>query len=88
MTCVVEQRRAVEAARRELLAYAAVWGASLLSPREDPYNDWTLELAVVTDGTEADGWEPAHQRTAARHGLTVREVRSRAPGETRVVATL
>jgi len=88
MTCIVDERTDAEAARRALLAYPAVWGASLLSPREDPHNDWTIELAVVTDTTDADGWVPAHQRTAARHGLTVREVRSRAPGETRVVATL
>jgi hypothetical protein len=88
MSCIVEARTDAEAARRALLAHPAVWGASLLSPREGPYRAWTLELAVVTDGTDADGWSPAHQRTAAHHGLTVREVQRRAPGETRVVCTL
>jgi len=88
MTCIVDERDDAAAARRALLEYPAIWGASLLSPREGPHTAWTVECALVTEGTDADGWEPRHQRTAAEHGLTVREVRSRSPTETRVVLTL
>lgn len=88
MSCIADERDDAAAARRALLDYPAIWGASLLSPREGPHDTWTVECALVTEGQPADGFEPRHQRTAAEHGLTVREVRSRSLTETRVVLTL
>jgi len=91
MNCIVDARDDALAARDALLAHEALHGGTLTSPREDPTNCWTIELQVVTDDAvdpRVDGWEPRHQRTAAEHGLTVREVRSRSPKATRVLLTL
>lgn len=87
--CIVDARDEAAAARRALLAHEAAAGASLTSPREDPTDRWTIELAILTGaGTAADGLEPAMLATARRHGLTVREAAPRSPTEFRAVLTL
>jgi hypothetical protein len=90
MNCIVDARDDALAARDALLAHPALRGGTLTSPREDPTNCWTLELQIVTDDAvhrHIDGWEPHHARTAAEHGLTVREVKRRSPAEVRVLLT-
>ena len=89
MGCIADARDEIEAARRALLAHEAVAGASITSPREDPTDRWTLELAILT-GPEspAAGLEPPMLDTARCHGLTVREAAPRSPDEFRAVLTL
>jgi len=90
MTCVADARDDALAPRDALLAHPALRGGTLTTPAEDPHDAWTIEVAVVTDDAvhrHIDGWEPHHARTAAEHGLTVREVRRRSPAEVRVLLT-
>jgi len=83
MPCTVDARERAREARRALLAHHAIVGASLVAPSGGPRDRWTLELSILTN--DADGFEPAMQRTAAEHGLTCIEVQPRSPTETRVL---
>jgi hypothetical protein len=87
--CVADARADADDARRALLQHEAVAGASLTSPREEPTDEWALELAILT-GSEspANGFEPWHMDTARAHGLTLHDGSQRAPGEFRAVLTL
>jgi hypothetical protein len=87
--CIADARGEAEAARERLLAFDAVWGASLTSPREDPFDAWTIELSLVTGPeTDAEGVEPHHQDAARCYGLTIRRLQDRSPHEKRVLLTV
>jgi len=77
--CIVDARDEAEAARRALLDHTAVFGASLFSPREDPRDAWTIELALRPS---EDGLPPEVLYTVAQRGLTVVRVQQRSPTET------
>jgi hypothetical protein len=47
--CQPEQRARVRRARRDLLALQQVEAVSMLTPRQDPQNSWTLDIVVWRD---------------------------------------
>jgi hypothetical protein len=69
MTCIVDERDEVEAARRALLQHDDVIGASIAAPREGQVDRWTVECAL-REGSGGVG--SGVLATAAEFGLCVR----------------
>jgi hypothetical protein len=82
MTCTVDRRDQLQAARRDLLPFPDVYGVSLLAPARGEHDRWTADVAL---GPDADGLGPELALVQHRHDLTVLSVCRRCPGETRVV---
>jgi len=83
--CTVAKRERLKEARRKLLAFPSVYGASLLSPAEGPQDRWTLELAL---GPEGDGVGSELALVQHRYRLVNLDTSRRSPDETRVVFAL
>jgi hypothetical protein len=85
MTCTVDRRDQLQEARRDLLTFSNVYGASLLAPARGEHDRWTLDVAL---GSEADGLAPRMALVQHQHELVAIDVCRRCRGETRVVLAL
>jgi len=87
--CIVDERDDAAAAAEALRAHPAIAAVELVQPCEGPHPAWTLEATVLTGPHhDARGWEPRHQRTAADHGLTLRDGSPRGPTAFRALLAL